>query len=79
MRDLFEEIKTTIGCDYISDLHFEPYNSYAKKLMSVYDIYGFPLDALSDMSLYLYGEKQIFQSIEDAKLFFAQPLKMYTM
>ena len=79
MKDLFEEVKTTVGCDYISDLRFEPYNSHAKKLMSVCDIDGLPLHTLSDLASYLYNEKQIFQSMEEAKHFFAKPFQKKTI
>ena len=54
-KDIFEELKKTLGCTYISDIKTEPYCSEAKALLKTMDIEKFSLKELNDISYYLYG------------------------
>ena len=70
-KDLFEEVAVSVGCTFISDMRFEPFNGYAKEMLSKYiDITRYPLKTLSDMYEYLYGKKQDFAKYGEAKAAF---------
>lgn len=56
-EDIFEKLKKSIGCTYISDMKLEPYCSEAKALLKTMDIEGFSLRELNDISNYLYGKQ----------------------
>lgn len=72
MPDLFEELRLLVGGSYVSDLRYEPYRSKAKSAMKKCELTYFSLHTLSEMAEYLYGTKQDFQSVEQAKLFFSR-------
>lgn len=69
-KDLFEEVSYCLNCTYISDLAVEPYKTFAKKIMSNYDVCECSLYELSDMAQYLYGVRVSFENIEDAEKYF---------
>lgn len=69
-QDLFEMISGQIGCMYISDMHFAPYNQAAKNLMAQVDCAKYPLSVLGDMASYLYGGVHSFSSAAQAQEFF---------
>ena len=53
--DVFETLKSLVGCEYISDLRFEPYCSRAKVLMKRMILENCSLAELSDLACYIYG------------------------
>lgn len=69
--DIFEELRDTLGCCYISDLRSPAYLAAARETISAFDLSRYPLSALSDMAEYLYGRKLCFGTREDARHFFA--------
>ncbi len=69
-NDLFEEIKTAVCAEYISDIRTPRYRDGARKIMRVIDLSDYPISQLEDMSEYLYGEKQSFADVESAKAYF---------
>lgn len=54
--DVFEKLKSAIGCDYISDLRFEPHNAKAKELLKAMRIETCSIAELNDLADYLYGQ-----------------------
>lgn len=54
-EDLFEKLRKSLGCSYISDMKVEPYCSEAKALLKGMDINDYSLSELNDVSCYLYG------------------------
>lgn len=73
-NDLFERLKKSLGCDYISDIKCQPYIRRAKVLMRKMNLEEYSLHDLNDMAIYLYGKNEKFQSIVQAKKFFGNPL-----
>lgn len=69
-RDLFEELKRVVRCEYISDLRYSPWREQAKKAIAAMDLSEFSLFALNDAAEYLYGEKQVFAISADAQEYF---------
>ena len=69
-QDLFEMISSQIGCMYISDMQFAPYNREAKNLMAQVGCAEYPLSVLNDMASYLYGGVHFFSSAAQAHEFF---------
>lgn len=69
-RDIFEELQSRVGCDYISDLRTEPYRMEAKQYAGKMNLEPYELRTLSDLAEYLYGEKQPFETHAQAKAFF---------
>ena len=69
-RDLFEELKRVVRCEYISDLRYSPWREQAKKAIAAMDLSEFSLFALNDAAEYLYGEKPAFASSADAQEYF---------
>lgn len=53
-NDLFDLLKQEIGCDYISDLRFEPYKSIAKKKLKCCEFDSCSLKELNDITHYLF-------------------------
>ena len=53
--DIFEKLKKSIGCTYISDLKDEPYCTEAKTLLKAMDLEEYSLEELNDIACYLYG------------------------
>lgn len=68
--DLFEILADEVGCDYISDMKYEPYNTMAKSLMANRTIEQYSLSILNDIAEYLYRGNYHFISIEQAHEFF---------
>lgn len=54
-NDLFDLLKQQVGCDYISDLRFEPNISIAKNLLRSFEFDSCSLNELNDMACYLFG------------------------
>lgn len=62
--DFFETLRTTIGCEYISDMKFEPYRTKAKEALKSMKLSILSLSELKDIAQYLYG-KTDFKSKDD--------------
>ncbi len=62
--DLFEDVRSALGCLYISDIKSKTYIKQAKVYLKTMDLDECPLSQLVDMSEYLYGDKQTFADIE---------------
>ena len=69
--DLFEELKSRIGCQYISDLSFGTDNELAKSIMRKIDVADYSLSELNDMAEYLYQKTVNFETLEEAAKFFS--------
>ena len=63
-RDLFEELKRIVRCNYISDLRYAPWLDRARKEIAGMDLSAYSLFALSDAADYLYTDKKTFTSSE---------------
>ena len=68
--DLFEYLRLEIGCKYISDMHYGETNHLARQCIKHIKLEEYTLAQLSDAANYLYGYKEPFNSIEEAKAFF---------
>ena len=69
--DLFEELKSRIGCQYISDLRFGTDNELAKSIMRKIDVADYSLSELNDMAEYLYQNTVYFETLEEAAKVFS--------
>ena len=54
--DVFEKLKSAVGCDYISDLSFEPHRTKAKALLKAMGIEKCSITELNDLADYFYGK-----------------------
>lgn len=52
--DLLEFLQYILGCTYISDLRFEPYNTKAKVLLKNIKLRKYSLKQIKDTIQYLY-------------------------
>ena len=68
--DLFEELKSRVGCQYISDLRFGTDNELAKSIMKKIDLADYSLSELNDMAEYLYQKTVNFETLEETEKFF---------
>jgi hypothetical protein len=55
--DIFEFLKYILGCEYISDLKFEPYNTKAKIILKFLNLKKYPKNQIRDIFKYLYNTK----------------------
>ena len=62
--DIFETLKNILGCEYISDMKFEPYRTKAKEVLKSMELSILSLSDLKDIAQYLY-EKTDFKSKDD--------------
>jgi len=69
-RDIFEELKGIVHCEYISDLRYSPWLEQARMAIAAMDLSEFSLFVLNDAAEYLYGEKPTFASCADAQEYF---------
>ncbi len=69
--DLFTQLKEATGCEFISDMRIEPYNSQAKRILKTILPENCPVQELLDIIFYIYGEKNCFENVENAKDFLA--------
>ncbi len=66
-KDIFEMLAVAIGCNFVSDMKYEPYNTIAKlAVIEMFDLKDVPLKMLSDLYNYLYKVKTDFQTYKDA-------------
>jgi len=68
--DVFETLKNTLGCEYISDLKFEPFRTKAMRALKSMELNALSLSELEDIAQYLYG-KTDFKSRDDILQFLA--------
>ena len=68
--DLFEYLRSEIGCTYISDMHFGEANRLAKQCIKEIAFEKYTPAQLSDAANYLYRYEKVFNSVEEAKAFF---------
>ena len=73
-RELFEELKECVRCEYISDLRYAPWKNQARKAIAKMDLSGYSLFVLSDAAEYLYSEKPAFASSDAAQEYFKKRL-----
>ena len=43
MMDMFKYLRRMLGCEYISDLRYEPYKTRAQQLLATVPLKGYPL------------------------------------
>lgn len=67
MKDLFDEVALRVGCEYVSDMRFSPYNQRAKAALKEIDYTRYSLQNLADIYGYLYGKEVTFADYEQAK------------
>lgn len=60
--DLFEMVRRTVGCTYISDLRIYPYRKKAIGVMTKIDLSGYSQKVLEDMAEYLSFKRPFFYS-----------------
>lgn len=70
--DLFEDIKTKLGCNYISDICSGNYIEIAKKVVANADLKQYSAHDLADMAEYLYGYDKSFADKEEAIRFLCE-------
>ena len=67
-NDAFESFVAQIGCEYVSDMRFEPYNSVAKSLLRAAVIdKKYALKDVSALYDYLYGRHIEFGDYAEAE------------
>jgi len=64
--DIFEDLKRAVGCMYISDIASGETRKQARIIVCDMNIPDYPLSQLSDLYHYLYAEKRIFSSYDEA-------------
>lgn len=69
MEDLLEDIRTIIGCEFISDLRYEPFNNRARKLISILDLESYPFADITDAVSYLFFSEGLFENVQQIKEF----------
>lgn len=69
-RDIFEELKKLVQCEYISDLRVEPYVMVAKRIMAELDLSYDTLETIENMAEYLFDQPPCFSDHEQAEAFF---------
>ena len=70
MRDLFEDLKEKVGCDYISDLKYGTNPSFAARRVSRLQQDEYDLPQWNDLADYLFSEKKQFTSALEAVSYF---------
>lgn len=64
--DLFEDVRDSIGCMYISDMKLPAYREKAIRRMASVDLSHYSIADLEDMAEYLCGQKFDFDTREKA-------------
>ena len=73
-RDVFEELREKVMCDYLSNLKYMPWKKAALDGLSTMDLSQYPLHSLNELAEYMFGEKQRFDSAEEADRYFGGKL-----
>mgnify|MGYP006978485305 CR=1 FL=1 len=67
-NDVFESFVAQIGCEYVSDMRFEPYNTVAKSLLRAAVVEKkYALCDISALYDYLYGRHIEFSDYAEAE------------
>ncbi len=66
-RDIFEDICAGLGCDVTSSIKYGSNLAKAEELLKTMNIKQYPLRQISDICDYIFGEKKVFESYEEAK------------
>lgn len=74
-ENLFEELALSLGCECISDMRFAPFAAEAKRAAAKLNFSDYKLTELAKLYEYLYGEKVMFFSYEQAKKAFTRRKK----
>ena len=69
-RDLFEELKRIVRCEYISDLRYSPWKEKGREAIVRMNLSEYTMFALEDAAEYLYGEKASFAGSGEAQEYF---------
>lgn len=70
LGDPFNELRGITGCDYISDLRFQPYNHIARLYFSQFNLNKYTLKELNDIAQYIFFKEENFKKIDEAKDYF---------
>ena len=70
MRNLFEDLKEKVGCDYISDPKYGTNPSSAARCVSLLQRDEYDLPQWNDLAEYLFSEKKQFTSTLEAVSYF---------
>lgn len=73
-RDLFEDLKSIVRCEYISDMRYSPCIEQARNAITRMDLSKYSLFALNDAAEYLYAEKIFFINHRVAQEYFREKL-----
>lgn len=65
-NDLFECVRRTLGCMYVSDIRCSEYKEKAIIYMASNDLSGYSIETLEDMAGYLFGGRPRFYTREQA-------------
>lgn len=74
-RDLFEDLKSIVRCEYISDMRYSPWIELARNAITWIDLNEYSLFELNDAAEYLYAEKIYFINSSAAHEYFREKLK----
>lgn len=75
-KDLFEILKDTVGCRYISDLRFGRNRDRAIDALNLIRLEEHSLFVLLDVIEYFHGEKPLLASKDEAIAFLRQRMQM---
>lgn len=76
MGDLFEDLRRSLDCEFISDTIRTPFRYEACRMLTSAVLTGYPLEQWIDMVKYFsFGNSMSIESEDEAKLFIAKQLK----
>lgn len=64
-KDLLDILWERIGCDYLSDLKYDPYRTQVPYFIKKDEIENFPLKDYEEMASYLFEDKRSFSNYDD--------------
>lgn len=65
-KNLFEVLREKVGCNYISDMKYDPYKEIARKTLSAMNLSDYSLNVLNDACQYFYNKESEFLSKKEA-------------
>ncbi len=72
MLELLDTLRKTLGCTYLSDLRYTPFNQLARQEMQRLDLRMFSLTELSEVAQYLCETATVFTDYTEAEHFFQE-------
>lgn len=72
MLELLDTLRKILGCTYLSDLRYTPFNQLARQEMQRQDLQRFSLTELSEVARYLWETTTVFTDYTEAKHFFEE-------